>query len=1385
MRIRLTIGSPGRECDALVTAPPGTTLTAIAAGLCALVGRPPGELYVGSTVLAADTKLGGPGLRDGSRLQVGGPGPREPARGLVELRVLSGHDAGQRWALHRGEHVIGRGRACGLRLTDPHCSGRHVLLLAGSSGVTVRDLGSVNGSTLDGHRLGADPQPLQPGRRLRVGDTLLGLAAADEPPAVTRAGGDGGRQVVRPPRLHPPSSPVTIDWPAEPEVRPPARLALLAVGAPLILGVTLALVLDRPQFLLFALLSPLMLLGTWLSDRRHRRRSRGGDLRAHTADVARAEAARDAALTADRRACLRSTPDLAIVGAVARGPGQRLWERRPGDPDFGTVRVGTGCRPTGVSVRGTGGTTNLWAADRPLVLALPALGVVGCAGPPGPLHELVRGVVVQLAVWHSPRDLTLVLVLPPGEPAADWAWLRWLPHLRRAPPLPELAAAIAERPASTRDVVPDTVLLLPASDRLRADPAVGRLLASGPRVGVLALCLAPQARRLPVECRAVVTVTGDTGGRVTLASSDQTVGPTDGSLDGLSAGRADRIARDLAPLRDAGGRGDDPPTRVRLLDLLGLVEPDPAAIGAAWATSDGTPRTPLGHDGRGRFVVDLVRDGPHTLVAGTTGAGKSQLLQTLVAGLAAGTPPSALQFVLVDYKGGAAFRDCSRLPHTSGLVTDLDAHLTARALRSLRAELSRRERILAAAGAPDLATYLSEPANETVARLVIVVDEFAALAQELPEFVGGLVALAARGRSLGIHLILATQRPGAAVTPEIRANTSLRIALRVTDEGESRDIVDQAGAARISRHTPGRALIRSGTEPATVVQTAWVADRPLAEPTAVSVVALEWPAMAAPPPTTTDDRTPTDLTRLVDACRIAAAAVGWRLPSSPWLPPLPDFLPLADLPTRREEADPTSMAVLLGLVDRPDTQERTPLTYHPGTGSLLVAGGQRSGRTTALRTLLAGLAGSYDADDLHVHALDCSGGALAAAVAALPHGGTAVGRDDPGRGARLLTRLVEELDIRAGRVSGGLGSITAPAAAGDPPWIVLLLDGWEAFVSVYEPVESGRPVEHLLRLCREGATVRMAAVVTSDRGGLGIRLAGALAQRIVLPLTDRADYPLAGVPNRAVPVHLPPGRAVLPGEHLEAQVAVVGDDPSGAGQQAALAALGRGLAPPRHRPPLRVAALPTVVPLDTLPPTRPRRPWLGVGGDDAAPIALDLDDLGPTLLIAGPPRSGRTTALTILARGLLGGGTTVDVVSVRRSPLPNLPGLRLVLTGGPADAARLRAVSPAVLLVDDLELLLDNPLEAAVLDLLRADTGLIVVGAGRPDDLAGAFRGLGVGLRRRRNGVLLCPSSADGELLSVRLPRGLAERRPGRGYLVVDGSLTRVQVATPGAGTPP
>jgi DNA segregation ATPase FtsK/SpoIIIE, S-DNA-T family len=350
-----------------------------------------------------------------------------------------------------------------------------------------------------------------------------------------------------------------------------------------------------------------------------------------------------------------------------------------------------------------------------------------------------------------------------------------------------------------------------AADILLSYPGAATILRDGPKVGIYSICIDDDERSLSEEATAVVVVYAD--GSADLRRSPQDISHKT-RLDVIGQDWFERTARALAPIRDTGGDEEDAlPQAARLTEVLELEPVGPEQFLSRWAGAARSTRATLGVSFDGPFSIDLVVDGPHGLVAGTTGAGKSELLQTIVASLAVANRPDAMNFVLVDYKGGAAFKDAVRLPHTVGMVTDLDAHLVERALTSLGAELTRREHMLAAVGAKDIDDYFeagSRRGAEPMPRLLIVIDEFASMVRELPDFVAGLVNIAQRGRSLGIHLILATQRPSGVVSGEIRANTNLRISLRVTDTADSGDIIGVPDAAQISASTPGRAYVRLG-----------------------------------------------------------------------------------------------------------------------------------------------------------------------------------------------------------------------------------------------------------------------------------------------------------------------------------------------------------------------------------------------------------------------------------------------------------------------------------------------------------------------------------------------------------------------------------------------
>lgn len=836
----------GARADVVLAAPAGTPWREVAADVLGAVGATSEPAAVGDRPLPPDAALGEPPLVDGALVEVG-PAAPSPPPAAVELRCTTGPDAGGRWALGTGRHILGRQAGPGSRIAvdDPDLSRTHLRLdVPPAPGrVQVTDLGSMNGTTVDGRAVTGTIE-LPVGAVLGAGASRFALAAAGQPTVPVRPTGTGALAVNRPPRVLPPAERPRVHLPARPAPAERPPFPVLMVLAPLVVGVGLWLVLRNAGFLLFTLLSPVVVLANVVSDRRAgRQRSRRETARWRTSRDAAEQALADA-VRADQDRRRLAAPDPAQTAVAAAGPGPRLWERRRGDDDVLALRVGLADLPAEVEAEGDvppGATT---ARDVPVVVPLRSAGVLGVAGPTEPARALARWLVVQAAVWHSPRDLRVVVLAEPAA-APAWEWARWLPHARpdeRADCLARFGVGAAQSAARVAELAgdadpggpdrPRVLVVVDGARALRGVPGLAQLLAAGPAAGIHAVAVEADPRLLPEECGATAVLTADLPARLELRVRGRAP-VCDVAAELVGTGYAERAARALAPLRDDTGRqaNGSLPRELRWTDVAGLPlaggEDDVAAVLDRWAAPGHSTEAVLGRGLDGVVPVDLRRDGPHALVAGTTGAGKSELLQTLLASLAAGNRPDELHLVLVDYKGGAAFGPCAELPHVVGMVTDLDGPLVERALASLTAELAHREAVLAAARVADLDEHrrrVGRPGGPDVVlpRLCIVVDEFAALAAELPEFVAGLVGIAQRGRSLGVHLVLATQRPEGVVSADIRANTNLRLCLAVQRESESRDVLDTPDAARISRATPGRGYLRTGHGELTAFQAARV-----------------------------------------------------------------------------------------------------------------------------------------------------------------------------------------------------------------------------------------------------------------------------------------------------------------------------------------------------------------------------------------------------------------------------------------------------------------------------------------------------------------------------------------------------------------------------------
>ncbi|MYW64293.1 cell division protein FtsK [Streptomyces sp. SID8379] len=1447
----LTVVEAGGDAfDVHLDADPDTPVSAVAQALGRAGGVPwPPEglgLYADDRLLPVDLRLRDAPLHHAAVVGLGRPAGTASVEpdGLVELRTVGGIGAGTVHRLDIGEYRIGLahdGSAQVLRAVPD----RPIALLTVGPGGRCRIAPDGPDGTvpqLDREDL-TEPTPWTVGAQLLVGDCLLELALPQKPDAALQPSEDGtGWDYNRPPRLSPAQAATRFTLPSPPAAPAARPLPWITALVPLVMAGAGALIFDRMSMLLFGLLSPVAIVGNYVMNRRTGRQSHSDSVAAYEEKKARIEGDAAQALAAERTARRRGFPDPAEVVLTAVGPRRRLWERRTSDADFLELRIGTADLASAVVLQDPTKDEHRredarTAYDVPVTVPLREHDVLGIAGEGPAARAVARWVIAQAAVLHSPRDLQIHL-LTTGERGRDgWSWLRWLPHVRKksgdtpasigygtetcARRVAELTALIAERAGQDRrggPAGPDVLVVLDGARRLRSLPGVAQILREGPAVGVRAVCLDSEERLLPEECHAVVAE--EPGGTVRVGRSGRgTVGGI--RPDAVSVDWCRSLARAMGRLRDPDGDDEEAavlPGAARLLDVLSLDPPRADAIRTRWTAGGRSTRAAVGVSLDGPFYLDLKRDGPHGLVAGTTGSGKSELLQTLVASLAVANRPDAMTFVLVDYKGGSAFKDCVDLPHTVGMVTDLDAHLVERALVSLTAELTRREHILAAAGAKDIEDYVDllerEPraGRAPMPRLLIVIDEFASMVRDLPDFVKGLVNIAQRGRSLGIHLILATQRPSGVVSSEIRANTNLRIALRVTDAGESQDVLNSPEAAGISQGTPGRAYVRLGQNSLVPFQSGRVGGRrPGAAATSLPApwaVPVGWERLGEPLPerpraAAAPAEVETDLTGLVAAIRAAEREMGIPAQHSPWLPPLPEILVTGDLP-QPSPTDYDLAPVAYGVVDLPAQQARLPLLIDPATlGHLHIVGSPRQGRSQTLRTIAGALASAHAPHQLHMYGIDCGNGALLP-IEGLPHCGAITQRTQPDRVARLLARLTKELTRRqemlATRGSADLPELRRALPEGErPPHIVVFVDRWEVFDKQLGEYDSGNLLNAVMTLLRDGASVGIHLIMTGDRALFSSRVAGTTEDKLVLKLNEKSEYGAIGITQRNVPDEIPPGRAFRGADKAEVQIALLTANPEGQAQAAALHRIAErcreraGQLPQAVRP-FRVDTLPDRLTWEDAtryvprPLPSPRWALSGVGGDELAAYGPDFA-ITPTFLVAGPARSGRSTVLATLALSLLSTRTPIVVGAPARSPLRQLagrPGVLAVFDDSDIDPTALEealAAAPqgAVVILDDADLLLKTKAESVLTQIAKSgtETGRGLVIAGQTDRLSSGFSGWHTEARRNRCGLLLKPQNmSDGELIGVKVPRSrLGATSPGRAILHLgDGVLRTVQV---------
>jgi len=1381
--VHLVWRSVDGDRDLEVVLPPGATMGDLLANLTGPSDA--SGAYVDGVAMPANQPLSATGLCDGSVISLEASEFFSSTPWVAEVRVLGGLQAGGRWLLEAGEYRIGSDPICEICLPAPGVPPHHGVIGVDATGEGFFE--GVDSSPVSAS--GAAPlsrTKLVAGALFRVGSTVWEFGPVRELAGGVVAKPDAG-VFNRPPRTQQSPDPFEIELPERPAAPSPQRRpgwATLLV--PLMMGGLFA-ILFSPMMAALAVLAPMMMLANWYEDRRRvlKARSEGAAefataLQRFGRDLQAAGAAQIRLL----KTTLTEAPDL-VWRALATSP--RLWERRPGHSDFMQVSLGIATVPWEPRLTGRIDDEEVAAVlaryahleDAPIGIDLTAGAILGMAGLRTHTLALARWVVTQVSVHQGPADARVGIITDHPQ---DWDWAKWLPHTATDPTsgrrllaatphdIDEVLAHLVGGGSPDGAPMPLTVLMVDAETLDPLPLSRLRAVQAGSGAPVAGVVIAPSSEKLPGLCNMVVEIP-DSGEAATCRFPAEGRAVNDLLPIGLPTEIALGCSRALARLKDPEmvEEAADLPDLVALATLMG---PEPFSVQAVldrWDSAGPVPRPigPVGMTDRGPLMIDLVADGPHGLIAGTTGSGKSELLRSLILSLAASVGPDHLNFSLIDYKGGSAFDACARLPHVVGVVTDLDAHLGRRALICLDAELRYRETRLREAGSVDLSEFLSTKPRDPLPRLVVVIDEFAAMASELPGFVPSLVDIAQRGRSLGVHLLLATQRPAGVIGESIRANTNLRVALRVHDTADSLDVLDDHVAAVIPRGKAGRAYVRMGPGELIPFQAALVSlsNRPgEAGPVVVRPFAFGWETQDAADEEERSESGPTDLDRLVDAITSAAGQAGIVPPRSLWPPELPEHLPFPAIMDAPDGPDP--WWVPLGLIDEPHRQRQSVWGWEGS--NLLVYGTAGSGPAAALLTLGSSLAAKFEPDRLHIYALDFGTGTLAP-LEELPQVGSVISSADRERQVRLLRYLQEEVAVRRA------------AGPGDRPAVLFLLDNYGGFAAAFDqPADLGYR-DSLRRIVADGPGVGVFVVMSADQAAaVPTNLAALIPEKLVFRMADLFDYPALGLSNRELP-DLPDGRAIQIGSGLLIQIAEVSK--ADIGRIAARSVCGGAT-------PLRIGVLPRQSDVaDVVDGASIQdREWflpIGIGDHRLEPIGWRLGE-SDHALVAGPARSGKSTALLAIS-GIVGNhrpDVVITAVAPRRSPLWEARELGTLVTD-PDELERamqriLDDASPHLVLVDDADDLSDA--SGALLRLIRRRRPNVrVIGAGRADVLRSMYGHWTQELRRSRHGIALRPQTdVDGELWHTALPRhGPSVRIPGRGYLITDGAVELVQVAQP------
>ena len=1390
-------------------------------------------LYVDSQPVTGDTTMDTVVLLEGSTIGYAPTPVAEPIHGW-SITVAGGLHAGRILPLPSGRALVaGRSPQADVVLETESASWEHFTATQTDNGVLIKDSGSTNGTFVNGAKLGEDGVEVDDEAVIYAGGVALLVRPQLTETLAPRAGSlpnltpSRTAPFNRPPRaaLMPESD--TVKIPKRKNVNKPSRFNIATVIAPLIFAGAMVAIMREPRYGLFALLSPVAAFVMWIEQKWRFKRDKREEENRFEKEIDETKQKFEDIYNYERLRLQELAPDPASVARRIKLPSVEVWQRRFTAADFMTLHVGYGnyawipkndlstTQEPEKEVKDLLDSSQLRGV--PMIADLTDAGVIGIVGDREGALALARSLVMQAVTHCGPADLTLGVFFDRGK-EDEWSWTSWLPHTRQSgsstggrwisQDYEQSTAMLKNLQQSIDGLLSPGLMLVIDSETLTEgrDAPARKLLGFGRGINaremarrdkpvhkVTGIVIAYSEEQLPASCTVVVTVDEDAAATFYEPEKRRTV--NDVIIGGIDLDYVTKLARMLAEFDDPELiiPGAGLPGLVRLPELTGIGTPPTAQkIINTWQKSTGYS-TEIGVGDQGVYTLDLVKDGPHGLVGGTTGSGKSEFLRSLVAGLAAHNDPTRLNFILIDFKGGAAFKACERLPHTIGTISNLDEQLANRALISLEAEMERRQRLFASVGegVDNIIEYHATNPPEPMPRLLLVIDEFAMLAKDFPDVLTSLVSIGAVGRTLGVHMILATQRPAGVVNNDILANTNLRVALRVQSKDDSSNVIEVPDAASIERSQMGRAYIKLGQTDITPIQTALVTgysgvvERDPIEMRSTNIFGIPSAPRALPKPKKTDAN---DLDNLIDAIVEANHEQRYAPPRKVWPEALGDNLPLngfekplygLDEPAPADGDTPIvgtvqGSTVFFGLADIPEDQVQVPAGWDTNVSNMFLVGTPGSGTSTGLASMALTLCLNTPPDQFDMLVLDLGPGSLAP-LKNLPHVSAYVG---PGEGAkerqtRFLRHLMVELERRRSNPTNARK-------------LVILIDGYGTLRDEFMEYTGTDYLGAFHRVYSEGPALGMHFMMATSRlKGIPAVVSDVTQQRWLFHLSDSYDYTTYRIRGTDIPAAVP-GRCVDSDTIRQIQVAIPQMSLDDAVQQV-VQRWGT-----IDKPDV-IGQLPSLVHRSQLgvEPVIGGENWIipvGIAEHNLKPIAFELYE-GESALIGGSPRSGKSTLLQAIADSVMKqrdrGETNAQVwvMCSRRSPLAHRDFDRKATT--PQDINSLAAEleiteEPVLLLIDDAERIDDA--DQGIANLLKAESPFVrVIASGKPGELRTMYSHWTKAVRKSRTGALLQPHiDYDGDMFSMTLPR----RAPvtlttGRGYVVLGGSAVLAQTICP------